>query len=53
MAVEKLPAVDKVQTDMNEHTLTVAFDDAELSVDRIVQALNQAGYTVPGYDRKN
>ena len=53
MAVEKLPAVDSVQTDMNEHTLTVAFDDAELSVDHIVQALNKAGYTVPGYTKAN
>ena len=34
---------------MNEHTLTVDFDDERLSIDEIVQALNKAGYTVPGY----
>ena len=51
MAVEKLAPVESVQTDMNEHTVTVAFDDDDLSVDRIVQALNDAGYTVPGYSK--
>ncbi len=34
---------------MNAHTLTVAFDDEKLSLDAIVQALNQVGYTVPNY----
>ena len=34
---------------MTEHTVTVAFDDEELSVDQIVSALNQAGYSVPSY----
>jgi len=38
---------------MNAHTITVAFDDEELSVDAIVQTLNQAGYTVPGYTKAN
>ena len=36
---------------MNKHTLTVAFDDEELSLDAIVQALNQVGYTVPSYEK--
>ncbi|MCZ6568769.1 MAG: heavy-metal-associated domain-containing protein [Deltaproteobacteria bacterium] len=53
MAVEKLDAVRSVDTDMNAHTITVAFDDEELSVDAIVQTLNQAGYTVPGYTKAN
>ena len=39
--------VRAVETDMNEHTLTVEFDDEKLSLDRIVQTLNEAGYTVP------
>ncbi len=39
--------VRAVETDMNEHTLTVEFDDEKLSVDSIVQVLNDAGYTVP------
>ena len=51
MAVEQLNAVRSVDTDMDRHTLTVAFDDEQLSVDAIVGALNQAGYTVPGYAR--
>ncbi len=34
---------------MNEHTVTVAFDDENQSVDAIVGALNQVGYTVPSY----
>ncbi len=51
MAVEQLSAVRSVDTDMNNHTVTVAFDDEQLSVDAIVGALNQAGYTVPGYAR--
>ena len=32
---------------MNEHTLTVEFDDEQLSLDSIVSVLNDAGYTVP------
>lgn len=32
---------------MSEHTLTVKFDDEGTSVDAIVEALNDAGYTVP------
>ncbi len=51
MAVEQLSAVQSVDTDMNKHTLKVAFDDEQLSVDAIVGALNQAGYTVPAYAR--
>ena len=34
---------------MSEHTVTVAFDNEELSVDQIVSALSQAGYSVPNY----
>ena len=37
---------------MNEHTLTVRFDDEKLSLDTIVAALNEAGYTVPDYARE-
>ena len=36
-------------TDMNAHTVTVRFDDDEVSLDDIVGALNGAGYTVPEY----
>ncbi len=36
---------------MREHTVTVAFDDEEVTVDEVVRALNDAGYTVPGYSK--
>ena len=32
---------------MNEHTLTVSFDDENLSIESVVEALGSAGYTVP------
>ena len=38
-----------VATDMNEHTVTVEFDDDGASIDDIVKALGEAGYTVPSY----
>lgn len=38
-----------VQTDMEKHTVTVDFDDAETSISDIVEALGKAGYTVPSY----
>lgn len=36
---------------MDAHTLTVTFDDEKLSLDEVVAALNQAGYTVPDQRR--
>ncbi len=36
-----------VESDMQAHTLTVEFDDEQVSLEAIVQALNEAGYTVP------
>ena len=36
---------------MNEHTMTVEFDDEKLSIDDIVGALNQAGYFVPEHSQ--
>ncbi len=47
MAVEKIDHVESVSTDMNAHTLTVSFDDEHLSIDRVIEALSSAGYTVP------
>jgi copper chaperone CopZ len=49
VAVEKVPNVTSVATDMNEHTVTVEFDDDQTSIDDIVKALGTAGYTVPSY----
>jgi len=51
-AVETLSAVDSVETDMDAHTVTVAFDDDLLPIDAIIQALNKAGYSVPDYEQK-
>lgn len=31
---------------MNQHTITVAFDDEKTDLDRIVAALNDVGYVV-------
>ena len=31
---------------MNDHTITVGFDDEKLNLDHIVEALNDAGYVV-------
>jgi copper chaperone CopZ len=31
---------------MNDHTVTVDFDDEKIDLDRIVSALNDAGYVV-------
>ena len=47
-AVEKVPDVQSVKTDMSAHTVTVEFDDEKQSLDTIIEALNKAGYTVPG-----
>ncbi len=46
MAVEKVQGVSGVETDMNEHTVTVGFDDSVTTVDKIVEALYDAGYVV-------
>ena len=37
---------------MNAHTVTATFDDAEVTPDQIVKALNEAGYTVGTPTRK-
>jgi len=34
---------------MRGHTVTVTFDDEEVSMQDILGALNDAGYTVPDY----
>ena len=51
-AVEKL-GVASVETDMNEHTVSVTFDDEKLSIDDVVGALTRAGYAVPNYEAAN
>jgi copper chaperone CopZ len=37
---------------MDDHTVTVAFDDDQLSIEEVIQALNKAGYSVPDYEKE-
>jgi copper chaperone CopZ len=37
---------------MNSHTVTVEFDDEQVSIEDIIRALNEAGYTVPDHSRE-
>jgi copper chaperone CopZ len=41
--------VISVASDMESHTVTVEFDDDQTSIDDIVKALAEAGYTVPSH----
>jgi copper chaperone CopZ len=34
---------------MDAHTVSVQFDDDELSIEEIIQALGDAGYSVPSH----
>ena len=34
---------------MNEHTVTVEFDDEQVSLDEVIRVLNEVGFTVPDY----
>ena len=38
---------------MNQHTVTVAFDDESLTIDDVVGALTKAGYAVAEYEKVN
>ena len=49
--MQKIPAVEYFATDMSEHTVTVEFDDEQMSIDDVIRALNQAGYTVPSHSK--
>lgn len=44
-SVADLPGVSAVSTSRAENTSTVTFDDAEVSVEQIVKAIAEAGYT--------
>ena len=46
-----MQAIQSVSTDMQAHTVTVTFDDEEVSMQDVLGALNDAGYTVPDYRR--
>jgi hypothetical protein len=36
---------------MDAHTLTVGFDDEETDLDKVIEALSLAGYTVPKHEQ--
>ena len=44
--MNSIDAVDSVTTDMNANTVTVRFDDDDVSLTEIVDALSRAGYSV-------
>ncbi|HVE75807.1 MAG TPA: copper ion binding protein [Actinomycetota bacterium] len=45
-AVGSLEGVEKVKVDLDRKDVTVAFDDASLSVEQIVKAIEDQGYDV-------
>ncbi len=45
-AVGSLEGVEKVRVDLYRKDVTVAFDDAALSLDQIVKAIEDQGYDV-------
>lgn len=51
MAVENLKNVQSVSTDMRAHTVTVTIEEEETSLQEVLGALNDAGYTVPSYEQ--
>ena len=40
-----------MSTDMNQHTVTVSFDNEQMSLDAVVEALGGAGFTVRNYEQ--
>jgi copper chaperone CopZ len=36
---------------MNAHTVIVEIDDQKTSIDEVIHALNEAGFTVPKYSK--
>jgi len=43
--------VSSVAVDMDAHTVTVEIDEQKTSIDEAIQALNDAGFTVPEYSK--
>ena len=46
-AVGTLTGVEKVEVHIDEKTVDVAFDDSDTSLDEIIAAIEEQGYTVP------
>ncbi|MBE0617825.1 MAG: hypothetical protein IH608_07865 [Proteobacteria bacterium] len=49
--MSRVPNLTTLETDMNRHVVTVGFDDQVVQLPSVIQALNDAGYTV-GEPRK-
>lgn len=45
-AVSTLPGVDKVEVDIDPKTVALSFDDSSVSLDQIVEAIEEQGYDV-------
>ena len=43
--------MSSVATDMDAHTVTVEIDDQKTSIDEVIHALNEAGFTVPKHSK--
>ena len=48
-AVEKIPGVSSVSTDMSAHTVAVRLEDGEASIDVVIKALGAVGFSVPNF----
>lgn len=46
-AVSALPGVEKVEVNIEPKTVDVSFDDAQVGLEQIVEAIEEQGYTVP------
>ncbi len=46
-AVGALPGVEKVEVNIEPKTVDVSFDDTQVGLDQIVEAIEEQGYTVP------
>jgi copper chaperone CopZ len=51
-AVQALGVVS-VETNMNDNSVNVVFDDEKTSIDDVISALMGAGYAVPNYSAVN
>jgi len=49
----KLKGVTTVTTDMDLHTLTVSYDDADLALGDVLSALADAGYVAKDPEKLN
>lgn len=46
-AVSELPGIGKVAVDISERTVGLTFDEAQISLETIIEAMAEVGYEVP------